>query len=72
MASELYCELSKTCSASLMRRHNQKSYSPIEFNDLAVQTRPRFLFEAVGRLVEQLIHLYITTMECKVITVMSL
>ena len=44
----------------------------IEFNDLAVQTRPRFLFEAVGRLVEQLIHLYITTMECKVITVMSL
>ena len=43
MASKLYCELSKICSASLMRRHNQKTslakYS-IEFNDLTVQTRP--------------------------------
>ena len=43
MMSNLYCELSKICSASLMRRHNQKTslakYS-IEFNYFAVQMRP--------------------------------
>ena len=37
MASNLYCELSKIYSASLMRRHNQKPHSPNIRQNLIIQ-----------------------------------